>query len=245
MEENIAPQEKRPLRARHERDEAVRVARLLDAQAKAAELFVAVEQARILRPGVTDSGASDAVRDLAAERFGVRRHWHKRIVRSGPNTLRPYQDSPPDRTLQQDDIVFADFGPIFAGWEADFGRTWVLGNDPVKQRLRDDLPRVFDAGKRFFLEHAAVTAAQLYAEIVRLAAERGWQFGNHHCGHLVGEFPHENLDGSRIDSLIAADNHVPLRGKDPSGRVAHWILEVHLVDRERQIGGFHEELLTV
>jgi len=23
------------------------------------------------------------------------------------------------------DIVFADFGPVFVGWEADFGRTWV------------------------------------------------------------------------------------------------------------------------
>jgi hypothetical protein len=29
------------------------------------------------------------------------------------------------------------------------------------------------------------------------------------------------------------------------GAPRHWILEIHFVDRERQIGGFFEELLTV
>jgi len=231
--------------AKHELDEQIRAARLLDAQDKAAQLFEAVGRAGILQAGVSDSVASDAVRDIAAERFGVARHWHKRIVRSGPNTLQPYQDSPPDRVMTGDDIVFADFGPIFAGWEADFGRTWVLGDDPVKLRLRDDLAEVFAAGKRFFADHPAVTAAEMYTEIVRLSVNRGWTFGNHHCGHLVGEFPHENFDGERAASLITAANTLPLRRPDPSGRIAHWILEIHLVDLPRQIGGFYEELLTI
>jgi hypothetical protein len=29
------------------------------------------------------------------------------------------------------------------------------------------------------------------------------------------------------------------------GRQCHWILEVHLVDRDRRIGGFFEQLLTL
>jgi Xaa-Pro aminopeptidase len=230
---------------KREFDEQARTARLLDAQQKAGRLFEAVERAQILRAGVSDSAASDAVRDLAAELFGVERHWHKRIVRSGPNTLQPYQDSPPDRVMTGDDIVFADFGPIFAGWEADFGRTWVLGNDPVKLRLRDDLAQTFAAGKQYFADHPAITAAEMYAQTVRLAAERGWSFGNHHCGHLVGEFPHANFAGERVNSLIAAANPSPLRCLDPSGQIAHWILEIHLVDPQRQIGGFYEELLTI
>ncbi|HEX5296387.1 MAG TPA: hypothetical protein VFW50_05320 [Streptosporangiaceae bacterium] len=32
---------------------------------------------------------------------------------------------------------------------------------------------------------------------------------------------------------------------DANGQACHWILEVHLVDRERQIGGFFEELLDL
>ena len=72
--------------------------------------------------------------------FGTTRHWHKRIIRSGPNTLAPYQENPPDRVIGADDIAFADFGPIFEEYEADFGRTYVFGADPAKHRLQRDLP---------------------------------------------------------------------------------------------------------
>jgi hypothetical protein len=36
-----------------------------------------------------------------------------------------------------------------------------------------------------------------------------------------------------------------MRRLDRTGRRCHWILEIHLVDRDRQIGGFHEELLDL
>jgi Xaa-Pro aminopeptidase len=228
-----------------EHDEAVRAAGLLEAQARAAELFEAIGSEGILRPGVRDSEASLAVTELAAERFGVEQHWHKRIVRSGPNTLQPYTVDPPDRVMADDDIVFADFGPVFGRWEADFGRTWVLGNDPVKHRLRSDLEPVFAAGRAYFESRPDITAPVMYAELVRLAGDRGWTFGNMHCGHIVGEYPHKNMPGGRLDSLICAENPRALRGLDPLGRITHWILEVHLVDRDRKIGGFYEQLLTL
>ncbi|MGO9874669.1 MAG: hypothetical protein ACLPVY_12810 [Acidimicrobiia bacterium] len=104
---------------------------------------------------------------------------------------------------------------------------------------------MFEAGKQFFSAALDITGEELYAEVVRLTTERGWEFGNFHCGHVVGEFPHENFDGERIESVIAAGNTKPIRGTDPSGRIGHWILEMHLVDRAREIGGFYEELLTL
>src|SRR5262249_52825743 len=158
---------------------------------------------------------------LAAEEFGVERHWHKRIVRSGPNTLRPYQDNPPDRTIRADDIVFADFGPLFERWEADFGRTWVLGDDPVKLRLRDDLAEVFEAGRATFEADDGITGEELYDTVVSMAEARGWRYGNWHCGHLVGEFPHEDFEGDRLASRIARGNREPLRRRDPTGRLGH------------------------
>ena len=133
------------------------MARLLDAQAKAAELFADVETRGLIAAGITERQASDAIRDLARDMFGIGGWWHKRIVRAGPNTLQPYRENPPDRVIGADDIVFCDFGPIFEKWEADFGRTYVLGHDPVKFRLRDALPVMFDAGRRFFDEHEDVT----------------------------------------------------------------------------------------
>lgn len=226
-------------------DEDVRAAQLLDAQAKAVALFAAVESASLIEPGRSEVAVSDAIRDLAAEMFGVSRHWHKRIVRAGSNTLAPYRENPPDRLIAADDIVFCDFGPIFAEWEADFGRTFVLGDDPVKHRLRDSLPLVWDAGRKYFEAEPDVTGEQLFAHVCGLAEESGWEFGGTIAGHLVGQFPHEKIDGEDIESYIAPGSNKPMRRVDRSGRICHWILEVHLVDRERQIGGFHEELLDL
>jgi Xaa-Pro aminopeptidase len=129
-------------------------------------LFDEIERSGMIRAGVTERQLSDEIRELAAERFGVDRHWHKRIVRAGENTLQPYAQNPPDRTIADDDILFCDFGPIFEQWEADFGRTFVLGEDSSKQRLRDALPVVFDAGRTYFEAHPDITGEQLYAHIV-------------------------------------------------------------------------------
>lgn len=217
---------------------------LLHAQDRASALFNDIENRSLIRPGVSESQLSGEIRLLAEERYDVQRHWHKRIVRSGPNTLHPYDDNPPDRVLADDDIVFLDLGPVFAAWEADFGRTFVLGNDPHKMRLRDDLSVAFAECKAYFHARPDITGAELYAYAQRDAAGRGWTYGGPIAGHLVGEFPHERVPGDKVLSYIAPGNESPLRGVDSLGAERHWILEIHLVDRARRIGGFYEQLLT-
>ncbi|MBG6134725.1 M24 family metallopeptidase [Longispora fulva] len=226
-------------------EETERAARLLDAQGMAADLFAETERRGLIAPGRREQEVSDDVRDLAGEIFGVSRHWHKRIVRSGPNTLQPYRENPPDRVIGEDDIVFCDFGPVFAEWEADFGRTYVLGDDPVKHRLRDDLPLVFEAARRRFAADPAITGERLFAVVRELTSARGWEFGGPHAGHLVGEFPHERIPGDQVEYYITPGSDHPMRRVDSAGRRCHWILEIHLVDRERGFGGFHEELLDL
>ena len=226
-------------------DERLRSTRLLDAQDKAVRLFAQVERDRVIAGGVSERQASDAIRDLASQMFGVERHWHKRVVRAGPNTLQPYRQNPPDRIIEADDIVFCDFGPIFEGWEADFGRTFVLGDDPVKHRLRDDLSVVWREGRQFFDDHPDVTGEQLFAHVVAVSEQAGWEFGGSHAGHLVGEFPHERIVGDDIEYYITPGSDLPMRRLDRVGRQCHWILEVHLVDRARGFGGFQEELLDI
>jgi Xaa-Pro aminopeptidase len=226
-------------------NEQLREGRLLDAQGKAAELFAAIATRGIITPGIREVEASNQIRDLAAEMFGVDRYWHKRIVRAGPNTLQPYRENPPDRVIADDDIVFCDFGPIFEQWEADFGRTFVLGDDPVKLRLRDALPVIFDAGRRFFESRPDVTGEQLYTHMVELAGDAGWEFGGSIAGHLVGEFPHEKIEGAKIKSYIAPGSDQPMRRHDRKGQICHWILEVHLIESGRRFGGFFEELLDL
>ncbi len=225
--------------------ESVRVERLRDAQAKAVALFDEIERRGMVRPGVGERQLSDEIRDLAADMFGVTRHWHRRVVRAGENSLLPFHADPPDRVMADDDIAYLDLGPIFEEWEADFGRTFVLGEDPDKLALRDALPGVWRAGRAFFEANAEITGAQLFDHVVGLARDAGFEFGAPIAGHLLGEFPHKKISGDDARFYVAPGSDEPMRRTDPTGRVCHWILEVHLVNRTRGFGGFYEQLLDV
>jgi Xaa-Pro dipeptidase len=228
-----------------ERSEKAVATALLDAQAKAQALFSQIQAHQLIRPGATESAINAAVYDLAAEMYGVTRHWHKRIVRAGRNTLAPYEENPPDLTVTEDDIAFIDLGPVFEELEADFGRTYVVGNDPLKHKLCRDIEKGFAKGKQYFQQHADITANELYEYACQLAKQAGWEFGGPIAGHLIGIFPHEKIASDKITLYVHPENHMRMRMPDASGRQRHWILEIHFVDRPRRIGGFYEELLTI
>jgi Xaa-Pro dipeptidase len=218
---------------------------LLAAQVKAETLFDEVVNLGLVSAGKLESELTAEIHALAQSRFGVRRHWHKRIARAGPNTLLTYHDESADRRIADDDIVYLDFGPVFEEWEADFGRTYVVGSDPRKRRLVSDIGEAFARGKNFYRQSPNLTAGGLYDYVVGLAAEYGWEFGARTAGHLIGHFPHEVRPSDPDHLRIRHGNPISLREADASGRPRHWILEIHFIDRGREIGGFFEELLTV
>jgi Xaa-Pro dipeptidase len=218
---------------------------LLEAQNKAEALFADVVSGGLIQPGKLESELSDDIFKLAQERYGVRRHWHKRVVRAGPNTLLGYYEESADRRIAADDVVFLDFGPVFDSWEADFGRTYAVGSDPDKHRLVSDIGIAFRRGKQLYESTPNLTAGQLYDFVAGLATTSGWEFGAPTAGHLVGHFPHERFPSDPQRFQVRTGNSQLLREPDDSGNPRHWILEIHFVDRTRQIGGFFEELLTV
>lgn len=225
--------------------EEILVAGLLDAQVKAQALFAAVESQNLIRPGVAESEINEGIYDLAASMYGITRYWHKRIVRAGRNTLAPYAENPPDLTVAEDDIAFLDLGPVFEEWEADFGRTYTVGNDPLKRKLCRDIEAGFAKGKQYFHQHPEITGAELYAYAQQLANDAGWEYGGPIAGHLIGMFPHEKIAGDMITLYVHPENHEKMRTPGAAGRVRHWILEIHFINRAREIGGFYEELLTL
>jgi Xaa-Pro aminopeptidase len=218
---------------------------LMAAQKKAQALFDEVVASGMIQPGKLESELTAEIHELAHARFGLRRHWHKRVARSGPNTLLTYHDEPADRRIAADDIVYLDFGPVFDEWEADFGRTYALGSDPAKRRLIGDIAAAFHCGKQLYRLTPELTAGQLYDFVAGLAAPVGWEFGAPSAGHLIGHFPHEvsRTDAKRFS--IRHGNDLRLREPDENGLARHWILEIHFIDRTNAIGGFFEELLTV
>jgi Xaa-Pro aminopeptidase len=229
------------VRAQSNEDE--RLAALIAAEDRALALLDAIEAAGLIAAGRTEREVERDIYALAQSAFGVERHWHKRIVRAGANTLAIAGDNPPIRTIGEDDMVFLDLGPVFDSWEADVGRSYAVGSDPAKHKLVADLPEQFEAVRRHFLAHPEISGAALYDVAIASAERAGWIFGGAIAGHIVSEFAHALIPGPKQRNRIGPENHEPMRDPDPLGRTRYWIIEIHLLAPDRSFGGFYERLL--
>jgi hypothetical protein len=61
--------------------------KLLHAQDISIQLFEAIEASNLIVAGKTEDQLNAEVCDLALKEFGIENHWHKKIVRTGSNTL--------------------------------------------------------------------------------------------------------------------------------------------------------------
>lgn len=217
---------------------------LLHAQEITVELFDTVEKNGLIVPGKSEKKLSDEIVELALTQFGITDHWHKKIVRTGPNTLATYSENPPDRMIQPDDILFLDFGPIVGGFEADLGRTYVLGNDPVKLTLKQDVEKAWYEIRDWYRQHSALVVSDFYQYILETAANYGWTFTGAIAGHILGKYPHEQpADPKSLELDIHPTNHNDIFLTDANGEKRHWCLELQFIDREREVGGYFEQLL--
>jgi len=217
--------------------------KLVSAERKAKELFKAVEDKGLIVPGKSEKELNDEVVRVARD-FFVERFWHKKIVRAGVNTVEPYGSDPPDRVIREDDLVIVDFGPVFDGWETDLARTYVIGDDPLKQKLKADVEAAWSEANAWYGEQRSLTGSAFYHYVTALATRFGYGYGGEIAGHIVGPFPHEQLGPGNLGLDIHPDNHQDMFAKDPQGRDRHWILEIHFVDRANRMGAFFEQLLT-
>lgn len=224
-------------------DEPARLAQLHAAEARGLALLAAIEAANIVAPGRSEVEVDADIATLAERDFGVARHWHKRLVRTGLNTLCVFADQPPERIIGEDDTVYLDLGPVFGEWEADVGNTYAVGADPARNALVAALPEVFAEVCAYANATPAITGADLYAFACGAAEKRGYIFGGQIAGHTIGEFPHLTWPGERAHQLIWPANTARLDEPDGFGRARHWIVEVHLVAADRSFGGFYERLL--
>jgi Xaa-Pro dipeptidase len=221
-------------------------AALLRSRDNALILFEKMKAQNLVQPGMTERDLNDSLYYWVESELGIKKYWHKRIVRSGRNTLCPYKENPPNLTLQEDDIVFFDFGPVFDNFEADIGRSFVLGNDPIKHKLQSDLEICFQEGKQFFSKNPEISGRDFYHYIETLIETKGWKMSDQwHCGHLIGEFPHEVRLGENPFNYICLDNTRPMRSLDSFGQPRYWILEIHIVNAAKTFGGFYEDILNL
>lgn len=225
----------------------MRLASLIAAEERALHMLAAIEASGFIAPGRRESEVDADIEALAARDFGVARHWHKRLVRAGLNTLCVFADMPPERVIGDNDTVYLDLGPVFEAsdeqWEADIGQTYALGPDPARQALVAALPQVFEEIRAHANANPDIVCADLFAFAVARAEARGYLFGGKIAGHIVGEFPHARWPIEKDHQRIAPANPTRLSDPDHEGRPRYWIIEVHLVAPDHSFGGFYERLL--
>ncbi len=217
---------------------------LKEAELKAFDFINKVEELKIIVPGKTERQINNELYELAKSDFDVKKFWHKRIVRTGENTLLPYEHNPKDLIVKKDDIIFFDYGPVFNEMESDIGRTYVLGTDENKLKLKNDIENAWKEGKEYYMQNKdSLTGADFYNYTKLLATKYGWDYGNNHCGHLIEKFPHEKTIGEETINYLHPENNKLMSDKDKFGNERFWIYEIHFIDKERQIGGFFEQSL--
>ena len=217
---------------------------LIKAQDASIQLFKAIEGNQLIVAGKTEAQLNKEIDTLASNDFGITQHWHKKIVRTGKNTLSPYHDDPPNRVIDENDIIFIDWGPVVKGYEADIGRTFVLGTHPRKLKLKNDVEAAWHELQVLYQHQTTLKASTLFQYATEKAVEYGWEFGGAIAGHIIGKYPHEQpLDPQSLELDIHPDNPNDIFLRDEEGKERHWILELQFIDRENEIGGYFEQLL--
>lgn len=219
-----------------------KIYKLKETQEKAETLFEAIQDNNLIRPNISEKELSEEIYLLAKEKLLINKYWHKRIVRSGKNTILPYDFSPENRKIEKDDIIWIDFGPIFENYEADFGRTYVLGDDKGKLDIKLAVEETWIQGRDFFFKNNEITGKELFDFVNSKAKEKGYIFGNYIAGHLIDEFPHTKIHQKNPSNYISLENNLDMKSSF-NGKERFWILEIHFINQEKTYGSFFEQLL--
>lgn len=183
---------------------------------------------------ITPGMSEESGRKLAAtvlREAGLRKGWHKILVRFGQNTTKNFEDpSTPGVALGDNDVFFIDIGPIYEGCEGDAGDTFAVGDDPEMIKAAEDVRSIWTATRQRWLE-AGLTGMALYQFAEETAHQLGWQLNLELTGHRLSEFPHDAHYDGTLDK-------VDFRPSD-----LRWMLEIQIRHPQRDFGAFFEDLL--
>lgn len=191
--------------------------------------------AQTLKPGQSeDQITKNVLSQMAA--LGIKKNWHKPIIRVGVNTVLKFGVAPLDSkvTLSDSDLCILDLGPVIGQYEADIAETFVLGSDPEHLRIKHSSKIVWQKTCDMW-KKKSLSGTDMLSYASELANEIGYTLDIEEAGHRIGKFPHDRDAPSKLfknPSLI------------PPGE---WVLEIKLISKDSQtkkIGSFYERILV-
>ncbi len=197
----------------------------------AASLILLDQICQAIKPGVKESEIKAYCFELY-EQCGVDRIWHQPYIRFGQHTVMTFHDkTDEDLTLQSEDIAFVDIGIVIDGMEGDVGRTLVFGDNAEYQALADYTEALFFEAADYWRANQ-VTGLELYDFVQQQATAHGYECPLQQAGHLIGQFSHAQTRWTKGLS------HYP-----ELVQPGCWVLEIQLKHKEKQFGGFYEQVL--
>jgi methionine aminopeptidase len=188
------------------------------------------EIASRMTPGLSEEAARKVAASVLND-AGLRKGWHKILVRFGINTIKNFEEpSEPGVVLGDDDIFFVDIGPIFEGLEGDAGTTVVVGEDPEMKAASTDVVTLWQRVREVWLKDA-LNGADLYRYADTTATEMGWRLNLELTGHRLSDFPHD----AHYAGLLSDVGFRPTSGL--------WVLEIQIRHPDRPFGAFFEDML--
>ncbi|MFS2157514.1 M24 family metallopeptidase [Pseudomonas sp. Pseusp122] len=182
-----------------------------------------------LKVGMTTAQALEMAHEQL-QAMGASHTWHPTYIRFGDDTVRtPRQGIDPERRLRATDIAVVDLGPVWDGYEGDYGDTFVFGGHPLHQACVIALHEVFNETRDAW--HRGLTGRELYDFAERSAIAKGWRLERNLAGHRIADFPHALFGQDKLAELEIV----------PSEMV--WVLEIQLCHPTEAVGGFFEDIL--
>lgn len=184
---------------------------------------------KFLVPGMTEVEAK-ALLEKTMDESGLEKRWHPTKMRIGKNTVKSFRDESEPIVLSESDLFFVDIGPVYSNHEADYGETFVIGENPEFTHLRDSTRKVFDLTKKEFLDKK-LSGKDLYTFAENEASKLGLRLNSAMYGHRLGDFPHAVYSRDKLGLIEFS----------PTPNL--WILEIHLINDSIGRGAFFEDLL--
>lgn len=151
-----------------------------------------------LEEGMNESDCLYIV-DKTLKLKGVQKKWHPSKFRIGQDTLRSFSGkSGHNNCLKDGEIFFLDIGPVWNGYEGDYGKTYIFGDDlNGYKKLADGAENIFYQTSNHW-KKTAVGGIELYDYARNCANILGFELNDKMSGHRLGDFPHHLFYRGRL-----------------------------------------------
>lgn len=184
-----------------------------------------------IEPGTSEKVGQSLIKEVFKD-YDVKKFWHPSKFRISTDTVKGFSETP-DHTLlcEEGDICYLDVGPIINQHEADYGRSFVIGNGSRERHALVQASETIFLNTAKYWKQERKSGKDLFEFANDQAISLGYVLNPKMAGHRLGDFPHKVFSSEKLFKF----QQVPVENL--------WVLEIHVIDESNQRGAFFEDIL--